>query len=58
MLSKETLALMTDGQREIYLAGVESGKVIMKRLIEKALKNVSGMDYTEDNVMSIIKGVR
>jgi hypothetical protein len=58
MLSKEVLALMTDGQREIYIAGVEAGKVIMKRAIEKAVKNVSSAVYTKDEVVSIIKGVR
>lgn len=49
---------MTDGQREIYIAGVEAGKVIMKRAIEKAVKNVSSAVYTKDEVVSIIKGVR
>lgn len=49
---------MTDGQREIYLAGVEAGKVMMKRAIEKAVKNVSSGVYTKGEIVSIIKGVR
>jgi hypothetical protein len=62
MLSKDTVEQMTDGQREIYLAGLEDGKAITKHLLEMIIKseskNVSGSVYTNEEVISIIRRLK
>ena len=62
MLSRDTVAQMTDGQREIYLKGIEDGKAIFKHLVETIVKsrnkNVGSMVYTDEEVISLLRSVK
>jgi len=62
MLSKDTIGQMSDGQKEIYLAGVQDGKNIAKHLLEIIVKsrNKDGTRtvYTDEEVIEIIRRVK
>lgn len=62
MLSKDTVEQMTDGQKEIYRAGLEDGKAITKHLLEMIMKSgnkdVGGSVYTNEEVISIIRRLK
>ena len=62
MLSSDTIAQMTDGQKEIYFRGIEDGKAIAKHLLEAIVKsgnkNVGGMVYTDEEVISLIRRLK
>lgn len=62
MLSKDTVSQMTDGQREIYLRGLSDGKAIAKHLLEAIVKsgnkNVTGVVYTSEEVISMIRRIK
>jgi hypothetical protein len=62
MLSKDTVEQMTEGQKEIYLTGVQDGKNITKHLLEIIVKsrNKDGSRrvYTDEEVIQIIRRVK
>jgi hypothetical protein len=62
MLSKDTIGQMSDGQKEIYLTGVQDGKNIAKHLLEIIIKsrNKDGTRtvYTDEEVIEIIRRVK
>lgn len=62
MLSKDTVELMTDGQKEIYMRGVNDGKAITKHFLEMIVKsrNKDGSRtvYTDEEVIEIIRRLK
>lgn len=58
VLSKYDIEQMTDGQREIYFAGVVGERERIIKLLEKAkpLQETDELEWGIDNAIALIKG--